>query len=311
MKPSSAALLSKIPPFIKGRKWQLLFLIFIIIILIAIYVVFFNGNRIQTQYFYISCYSDKNIVDSCDIHITMDYSDKKHKLQIEPSCRVIPYCNLAHIADSSWYNLNQRKADWDSIIATVNVQISVNSLLQYGTVKFKNIGITDDGLYYYKHNFDIKRDSFYNIDMVTLDANMYVKMKNMKHHSELMPLRQGILRSTSFKNNFWDNPRNTSSSCMNLKFENIETRKISLSIDYISFMNYMTLSPEPDEMGGTFISYFNKDKIDYILKNGLYVYSESLSNKRDYEMINFILATVIGCLFSMIIDLIYRIINRS
>jgi predicted nucleotidyltransferase len=82
----------------------------------------------------------------------------------------------------------------------------------------------------------------------------------------------------------------------------VDSENILLKIDFQSPMYYANITPEPDEKTISSISYTKSEKWEEIYKNGIYIYAESLSNKRRFEGINSILIIVIGSLAALLLQ---------
>jgi len=79
-----------------------------------------------------------------------------------------------------------------------------------------------------------------------------------------------------------------------------KTKNVLIKIDFQAPMYYANVVPEPDEKTISTISYTMPEKLEEIYRKGVYVYAESLSNKKGFENKNFILATIIGGLISLL-----------
>ena len=108
----------------------------------------------------------------------------------------------------------------------------------------------------------------------------------------------------SSNSNLYKNP---SVCCLIMDFSPILARYGTIKIDFQSPMYFATISPTPDIQTSSTITYYDNEKLKQIYRNGIYVYAESLLTKKDFDNRNFILATIIGFLFSMIIDILYRL----
>lgn len=112
----------------------------------------------------------------------------------------------------------------------------------------------------------------------------------------------------SSKSNLYKNP---SVCCLIMDFLRIKARRGTIKIDFQAPMYFATVSPTPDEQTASTITYYNNEKLQQIYKNGIYVYAESLLTKKNFDNRNFILATIIGFLFSMIVDILYRLSSNK
>lgn len=65
----------------------------------------------------------------------------------------------------------------------------------------------------------------------------------------------------------------------------------------------LTLYPEPDEIDRHSIEYTTRKKLNQIKDEGITIYAENLNNKDRNEKLNFILASFIGVLFSVLAEI--------
>lgn len=72
-------------------------------------------------------------------------------------------------------------------------------------------------------------------------------------------------------------------------------------------MVFDILSIEPDYKNSTKISYYSPEKIQEINERGLVVSARSITNANTQETWNFIYATLIGLVFSFLIEFIKRL----
>lgn len=68
----------------------------------------------------------------------------------------------------------------------------------------------------------------------------------------------------------------------------------------------LNITPEPDIITGTYIEYNSYEKCKQILKSGIIIYAENLHYKSFINNLDFILATILGALISILVDIIVR-----
>lgn len=68
----------------------------------------------------------------------------------------------------------------------------------------------------------------------------------------------------------------------------------------------LNISPEPDLINSTYIEYNSYEKCKQILNSGVMIYAENLHYKSFIDNLDFILATLLGALISILIDILIR-----
>lgn len=68
----------------------------------------------------------------------------------------------------------------------------------------------------------------------------------------------------------------------------------------------LNISPEPDIINSTYIEYNSYEKCEQILKSGVMIYAENLHYKNFIDNLDFILATLLGALISILVDILIR-----
>lgn len=106
--------------------------------------------------------------------------------------------------------------------------------------------------------------------------------------------------------------RNRNVSAINIKSLSIpNVKNVRIRLNYMTAMQFDALSIQPSYQTPNEIIYEGKETIDQICKSGLFVYGHSLSNGRSIEMSNFILATLIGFLLSLVVEILYKIVEKN
>ena len=79
-------------------------------------------------------------------------------------------------------------------------------------------------------------------------------------------------------------------------------RSIRLYYSYAPLL-IQSISPEPDSMNSSFIEYSSINKMRAIKDDGFLIYAENINTKERNEKINFLLASLIGVLFSVLAEI--------
>ena len=103
---------------------------------------------------------------------------------------------------------------------------------------------------------------------------------------------------------------NKNVSCVRIQQGGLQlpnAEKTSFNIRYQSPMLFETLSIEPDIQTGTMISYTSPEKLKQINDEGLMIVARSIANANFQETLNFFYATLIGFIFSFIVEFTKRL----
>lgn len=68
----------------------------------------------------------------------------------------------------------------------------------------------------------------------------------------------------------------------------------------------LNISPEPDLINSAYLEYTSYEKCKQILKSGIIIYAENLHYKNFINNLDFILATILGALISILVDILIR-----
>jgi len=328
MKIQGANLVAKVPPFVKKKKSLLVFLIILIILIIAVYNFFIVVNETRITYFRTTINTEPSFlkVDSCSIRLDLDYSGNTHLSSEKPVygffIGLFPNKNL--IKHGRHHNFKSPQIKSDKILLVVN-NIVQSSLLSPDTDfsppdkdKFvrnellKNVPIFFEKTsrikkHYYNYQGDLFESKSYSFFLDSINDNI----SYFPNPYFCSPTR--ITNKNFEKPNFFSR-RNISDVILILEFDKSikkYVKKLTINIDFRGAMNYNEIFPTPDYKSLTKITYTDEDKIDTIINEGLYLSAESLLTKNIQNNRNFILATLIGFLFSMIIDVIYRLFFKN
>ena len=91
------------------------------------------------------------------------------------------------------------------------------------------------------------------------------------------------------------------------KFNLPQAKHVEFNILYNTPVGIDVITVEPDIRSPSRLTFNSPETIEQISTAGFYVFGHSLSNGRAVEMHNFIIATLIGFLLSLCVELIYRI----
>lgn len=147
----------------------------------------------------------------------------------------------------------------------------------------------------------------------TYFTNRLNKAKENGYNDELDMYKKHRFRNKLFVSPIYIGKRgwhlfNKNSSCIHVKSLQLpNATDKALNICYESPMVFDILSIEPDYKNSTKISYYSPEKIQEINERGLVVSARSITNANTQETWNFIYATLIGLVFSFLIEFIKRL----
>lgn len=113
-----------------------------------------------------------------------------------------------------------------------------------------------------------------------------------------------------FKSDFFESIRSKSLTRIHLSINNNASMQYrfkglyKLVIDtYNNPLSLMSIYPQPDRLTSNFIIYNDPDKLETLSNQGILIYGESIRKKDLAEKMNFILASIIGVLFSVLAEI--------
>jgi len=328
MKISGANLLSKIPPFFNTMIGKIVMLVLFILLLIGVYRHFSNSNEVKITHFNTEFENNidkgrlnilKDTLESYTANLVLDYSVNAKQHNENPNytiqCVFQKYTQSARFLKDSiglCYSVLIDGVKRDSIINTCYIKIDVGDFTSKRNPHNKEIEETAVGINYTKadtiiHDRYMKQmlrcEHYFYKKPIMLNIPNYQGGVNISNYQAIANL--DIIKKNE---NLYKNP---SVCCLIMDFSEIKAKQGEIKIDFQAPMYFATISPTPDEQTASTITYYTNEKLQQIYKNGIYVYAESLLTKKDFENRNFILATIIGFLFSMIVDILYRLSSNK
>ena len=314
MKSQSINFLQKIPPFFKGIKLQISVLLCSIGLFVVIYIFYKNSNEVKMQEISFDI-SSNNQLDSCAFNIGFNMASHislEKKISTGISVELYPV-----ISDSLQYSTvtfaRSNNIQIDSVRDYANVRIAENSLSYNNIPKMRARGVqmkTTD-IFIDNYSYSMERVEAYEAYRSYFEYNVaWTKKPTKRSRPATIHLPISTYSETGFLHSW-----NISSICLRIvlnpinRNKKLPINKYSFNFDFMCPMIYNQMFPEPDEITLSTLSFYTKEKIDYIDRNGLYLYAESVNKKNEVEMKGFILATILGFLFSVIIDTMYRIVS--
>ena len=330
MKVSGANLLSKIPPFFRSMVGKVVMLILLFLLLFGIYTYFRISNDVKITYFDTEIkYENTNInnldcikdtLESYFADLQLDYSGNIKIGNKEPSYDVSCRFQIDHEQILSFNDIELCNSALiegkirDSLISTFSVKVDAAGFFNTNRINYKLLEPEPESENGSIYNYKVARVNQEHINMPMRRVEYYHYLQPYKHSAlGICPLGfTSIFKSNALKKNSIANFfKNQSVCCLIMNFSEIKAKSGCIKIDFQSPMYFATVSPIPDEQTASTITYYDDEKLKQIYKSGIYVYAESLSTKKDFDNRNFILATIIGFLFSMIIDIIYRLLSNK
>lgn len=112
-----------------------------------------------------------------------------------------------------------------------------------------------------------------------------------------------------FTSNQWHRNRflktNTVNNCILINFDRLAiTSKKRICIDFMSPMLFVNTYPVPDQITATKVIYYDAEKINEIIQNGIYIYADSIIRKNTNNLIGLIITTLFSAIFAMFITYI-------
>lgn len=318
MKYQSIIFLQKIPPFFRGITVQLIILACSIGLLVITYLFYKSGNEVKMQEISFDI-SSLNQLDSCAFKIGLNMAGSislENKIRTGISMELYPL-----ISDSTTYHtvtfIKSNNIQLDSVNNYANIRIGQNSLSYNNRPSLYARGreINTDRIFVDNYSYSMEKIDKYKAYQSYFEYNVAWRKKPVgkrKPHPAIIYLPINTYAETGFFHSW-----NISSVCLHIVLnpihlnQKIPVNKYSFNFDFMCPMVYSQIFPEPDEISLSTLSFYEQKKLDYITKNGVYLYAESINKKGDVEMKGFILATILGFLFSIIIDTIYKIISKK
>lgn len=91
------------------------------------------------------------------------------------------------------------------------------------------------------------------------------------------------------------------------KYKSLNLRRMSFIIKYTDLpLPDLNITPEPDVINTTYLEYNSYEKCNQILNSGIIIYAENLHYKSFINNLDFILATILGALISILVEVIIR-----
>ena len=262
-------------------------------------------------------YRETDTISSFTATLILDYSRKpsigsQNTTYEVRTINTLDSINLLNKRNYRLYNATLDTLEIDSIVNSVLIEVEYNALISNNRKKFNN------NVMYDNHDFGSISYNIYD----TIYYNEYFNMPTHRHggithfrpnfywkgcnNISATSLADMSLSIKHINTNLYKNP---SVCCLIMDFSAIKAKHGTIKIDFKTPMYFATVSPAPDEQTSSTITYYDNEKLQQIYRNGIYVYAESLLTKKNFENRNFILATIIGFLFSMIIDILYRLLS--
>lgn len=217
-------------------------------------------------------------------------------------------------------NVKKKQIEHSINKASVRFKLSTNKDIEYlkdysrsltpnSYMTLDSVRIKGGGRHMAFHNK--AKDSYTYITEYPKKGNRYVSSEFIyswdKHENNIANRFQA---SQSFKSNFFESIR-----CKNLT-------RIYLSINTSTHMRYrfkgnyeltintynnplslISIYPQPDELTANRIVYNDPDKLEILSNQGVLIYGESIKKKDLIEKMNFIIASFIGVLFSILAEI--------
>lgn len=319
MKISGANLLAKVPVFFKNNKkaHQVFLLLLIFCLLIIVYVYFYYVNNIKMQYIRtdINTMLNENQLDSCSINFIIDYSGNTRLnsyLDKNKGYNIHLHYNIDSIQERGMRNLIYEDSLIKNVYDKLDVYTEISSLLPNF---FFHSTATKDGI---ERNSDYttitpktKIGKHKELDS-KIYARSYHKLFTKNSVDSLKNWTRLSYKLTHFEKASFISFKNLSVCCLKMIIKGpIPTNNTTVSFNFLSPMAFSTIEPEPDYLYASGISYKNEEKIKQILAGGIFLYGESIANKGLNESRNFILATIIGFLFSVAVTQLYVLFKKD
>lgn len=174
-----------------------------------------------------------------------------------------------------------------------NKWLSRDSYFEGESVRIRNITTQNNTTYLYDDGYKVK-----SADDKGISVTRYTRRLN--YFSKYVITPRGLIH------------RNRNVSAINIKSLKIpNVKNVRIRFNYMTAMQFDALSVQPSYQTPNEIIYEGKEAIEQICKSGLFVYGHSLSNGRSIEMSNFILATLIGFLLSLVVEILYKIVEKN
>lgn len=164
-----------------------------------------------------------------------------------------------------------------------------------------------------------RRKGLFDMEEVYIHKNHYIlKFDSLKGLCEDGP---NFSIENKYYGNFFTSIKGKVYTRLNIEFEKVnevmnwgntlgcDTHEIDYFPSFIrlyyshALLLIQSISPEPDSINSSFIEYSSIRKLQAIKDNGFLIYAENLSTKERNEKINFLLASFIGVLFSVLAEI--------
>lgn len=266
-------------------------------ILIIVYTFFYLTNSTEVKIVDVNLEKgDFNMkyLDSCVVNINVACSNRKIKTYKAG-------CNIKMVYEHCFNENQTMKTGINNTVIVDHIDLTVKmNLLFHGVFDLKTYFKQDSLIVPYiksKYYDNVNRLYVYNVgvDIKKTTSNLLItKSLNFRDDEGFQSVNLLTLR-------------NISDYYLVLNINELPSNNNIIKINYSSPMNFINLYPEPDDITSSELIYYKKEKIDFISKKGLCVYSESIMNKGKQNMRGYVLSTILGFLFSLLITICGRI----